>query len=522
MKKIYSILAIATILLATSCEKNYLNTDPTDRVSGTSIFSSAENSLSAINGIYRLLYSGNWGSGWQAENGGLPAFILAFDLMGEDHIMDGQGSGWFFEDYRFGIWGDYTHNAGRQYQLWNFFYTLVCNANYILANTDESGNPALEGDPAIAKYVIGQAYAVRSFAYMWLVQLYQQNNPSLPGVPLYNEPTVAGTEGKGRGTVQNVYDQANSDIDKAIELLEASGVAQKHKSHIDKYVAYGLKARHALVQHDYATALSAAQKAMQGASIASFSEIAHVNSNAVKNVLWGLAIQTDQAIGNWSIYAHMDADSKGTYSKARHLIGNWLYDQIPSTDARKGWWTAPLPEEEWGTAGTDQGSKRSWCQTKLVYISAAASTGDHILMRAEEMYLIAAEAACQLGQYSQAREYLNAVCSTRDSKYAERIAKFSDSSSYSDNTTAPVTTLMEEILLQRRIELWGELPRMFDLQRLHLGYDRNWTGTNHTQTIQSVNTSAGSPAFILWIPQSEFDGNANMDAERDQNPSQKS
>src|SRR5690606_40269460 len=110
-------------------------------------------------------------------------------------------------------------------------------------------------------------------------------DPSKPGVPLYTEPTVAGTQGKPRGTVQDVYNQANSDINKAIELLENSNVAQRHKSHIDKYVAYGLKARHALVQKDYPTALAAAQKALESpATIVPFNNVRTVNNNGVANV----------------------------------------------------------------------------------------------------------------------------------------------------------------------------------------------------------------------------------------------
>lgn len=81
---------------------------------------------------------------------------------------------------------------------------------------------------------------------------------------------------------------------------------------------------------------------------------------------------------------------------------------------------------------------------------------------------------------------------------------------------------MDEILFQRRVELWSEVPRLHVLQRLGLGFNRNFDGSNHTGKIQSVNTNPASPAFILWIPQSEFDGNENMDAATDQNPDQKS
>ncbi|MDD3724473.1 MAG: hypothetical protein PHV83_02970 [Bacteroidales bacterium] len=94
MKKILFIFSIIGLFLFNSCS-DMLDTDPTDKVSGTAIFSDAENSMTALNGIYRLMYSGNWGGGWNDENGGLPAFILVFDLMADDHIMDSGGSGWF-------------------------------------------------------------------------------------------------------------------------------------------------------------------------------------------------------------------------------------------------------------------------------------------------------------------------------------------------------------------------------------------------------------------------------------------
>ena len=518
MKKIFAIISVLALFTLAGCKNDFLETAPTDRVSGPTIFSDSENAMASVNGLIRLLYVGGWGSSWGAENGGLPAYILVQDIKGEDHVMDGSGSGWFFYDYAYDTFGDWSSNAGHQYQMWNFFYTLISNANYIIANEE------MEGDENYKNYVLGQAYAIRSFCYMWLIQTYQQNGAvfgtSLPGVPIYTGPTVAGSEGMGRGTVKDVYDLANSDIDTAIDYLGKTNVKQQHKSHISLAVAYGLKARHALVQHDYATALSAAEKALEGQKIGSWADIEVVNDISKSNVMWGLAIQTDQAMGNYDIYNHMDADCLSTYSKARHLISNWLYDEIPDTDVRKDWWTAPLPSDQWGTAGTGNGSKRSWCQTKLVYINASASTGDHILMRTEEMYLIAAEAACETGDYAKARRYVSAVGSARDTDYEARLASKSDDKTLNPNTVGPILTLMDEIFFQRRVELWSENPRLFDLQRRGLAFDRAWNGTNHTRTVSAYTSKPGSANFILWIPQSEFDGNENMDLERDQNPEQ--
>jgi len=112
------------------------------------------------------------------------------------------------------------------------------------------------------------------------------------------------------------------------------------------------------------------------------------------------------------------------------------------------------------------------------------------------------------------------VGSQRDSEYATRLANFQDSKSYNASTTGSLTTLMDEILFQRRVELWSEVPRLHDLQRLGLGFNRNFDGSNHTLKLTSINTNPKSPAFILWIPQAEFDGNENMDPNTDQNPPQ--
>ena len=158
-----------------------------------------------------------------------------------------------------------------------------------------------------------------------------------------------------------------------------------------------------------------------------------------------------------------------------------------------------------------------YCQVKFKFANVTSRTGDYIYMRGEEMVLIAAEAECHLGHYAEARKLISQLGSVRDSNYAVRLAKFSDSNSYNQNTVAPLQTLMDEILFQRRVELWGEVGRIFDLQRLKLGFDRDYSGSNHTELVKNVDTNAGSNAFIMTLPQSEIDGNANINAS-DQNP----
>src|SRR5690606_8693057 len=90
----------------------------------------------------------------------------------------------------------------------------------------------------------GQALAIRANSYYYLVNFFQQTykgNENKPGVPLYTEPT---SEGKGRGTVQEVYNQIIADLTEAETLLE--GAPRLHKSHINQKTVQGIRARVAL------------------------------------------------------------------------------------------------------------------------------------------------------------------------------------------------------------------------------------------------------------------------------------
>ena len=129
-------------------------------------------------------------------------------------------------------------------------------------------------------------------------------------------------------------------------------------------------------------------------------------------------------------------------------------------------------------------------------------------MRVEEMYLTAAEAACMLGYESDAKTDLAAVMSKRVPGYSTTKTGTAMGTTSSQRTGS----LREEIIDQRRIELWGEYGRIWDLRRLHQGFRRTaamgWPsdallGTRPTDNPESY-------MWVLTIPQSEFDGNASL------------
>lgn len=525
MKKILSFIAGVAIMVSFSaCSEDFLVTNPTDSTSGTTIFKDDASALVALNGIYRSMYISGWSAGNTHQNFGNLSTILFADLMGEDMVQNEQGNGWFWFDYTFDVRSRYTSKNWRSYATWNYYYSLICNANYIIAQKDNIG-----GDKNKVKYIVAGAYAIRAYSYFYLIQTFQQTykgHENLPGVPVYTEPTTSTSEGKPRGTVQDVYTLINADLDESIKLFEESGVAQMDKSHIDLYVANGLKAKVALVQQNWQAAATAAAKARTkpGLTLMPKDDVTKGNNLVtLGGVMWGAKIIADQATVYASFFSHMDPTAGMYGGGSRKCISSWLYGQIPATDVRKALWNGKLAKDE------TSGPNVSYCQFKFLFSDKSAYLGDYIFMRAEEMLLTEAEAKCQLGQYTEARNLLTQLGAVRDpDNYATRLATFPDSKTltkdeYGTTSAAVPVTLLDEILLQRRIELWGEVGRIYDLQRLGVGFTRKFTGTNHKTAAQlsKFSDAERTPAFkefILTLPQSEFDGNKSLNQQTDQNP----
>lgn len=138
-------------------------------------------------------------------------------------------------------------------------------------------------------------------------------------------------------------------------------------------------------------------------------------------------------------------------------------------------------------------------------IAGSTSVGDVPHMRVAEMYLIEAEARSRVGTSTEtttAQSVLYILAKNRDKDYV-----------LSTNTGAALT---EEILVQRRVELWGEGFRFLDLKRLNLPLDR--TNSNHTVALaQTLSEPAGDARWQWLIPQDEINTNPEIGASG-QNP----
>ena len=465
---------------------------------------------SAMNDLYRMLRTAGWSSTGNIHQAfGILAHTLAAEVMGDDMIMGAQGSGWFWFDAAYNVKSRYTSTAWRSFDLWNTYYTCIAEANIIISQKNN-----ITGSTDLVNYYVGQAYALRAYSYFMLSQWFARTykgHESDPCVPLFTGTVFNGSTGQPRATVTQVYAQIDSDIQQAVNLLK--NTTQLSPSHIGYAVALGLRSRIYLVEEKWNNAYIAARDAItaaeaQGKGILEVSDFNGLNDATKGNVMWGAEIPNAQSGQYAAFFTHMDVSgSMTTYAqRAPKQISTWLYDKMSATDARRAWWD---PSSSYSTGG--------YVTQKFKMREGVIGAGDYIYMRVEEMYLNAAEAlAHRGGMDTNARNCLNQLMAKRDPNY---------NCTKSGNALGGLTndetgSLLEEILLQRRIELWGEDGRIYTIRRLHQGFKRNsedgWPNVLLLNS-RSLQDPESYP-WVLTIPMTEFEGNPNMNFNDDQNP----
>lgn len=491
MKKIiFNILLVAgVLLLPQSCSEDFLEVSPTQSVSEADVFATTGNAWAAINGIHRLLYQ----QGGGMDRAGQSAQMIHNDFMGEDVVPHAWQ--WFVRSSR---WMEHDNeNGGHIWHRWRFYYQVISNANMVIHNIEGAEGPVRDRE-----FILGQALAYRAWAHHNLVQFYghrydwtSKPNNQL-GVPYMDEPTQ---EGRPRNTVEEVYARVMDDFGQAIALLEGKAVTwdtNTPKSHITANIARGLKARAALTMGEWSLAASLANQARQGQVLMSHAHVLDGFSNMDNpEFIWACHVPEDQTTYFHSFYAFMSYNFSSTNIRSSpKAINSLLYAMIPDSDIRKELWAETAAEaRERGLPGNF--TAVNYHSFKFRAAGSGDSRGDVPYMRTAELILIEAEGLARAGQHGQAAQVLYELVSARDPEYT-----------LSTNTGQ---ALIDEIMVQRRIELWGEGHRWLDLKRLNLPLDR--TGTNYNPAVVILmEYPAGGPMWVSLIPRAELDTNEHM------------
>lgn len=520
MKTISKLLLILLVFTA-ACEDSFLETSPTNQVSPAAALSSPENMMVALNGVHRQMYgqSGLEIGGSSYSYAGEGYIIPWLEFPASDALHSTSGNGWFRAHLQ---WIVHTNTTSSNLQwIWYHYYHIIGNVNNIIN--------AAEGmtEDATLSNVLGQAKAYRAWAHFRLVRLFAMNynlgNPDTElGIPLMLA-TKPPYEGQERATVKAVYEQIVKDIEESIVHFNTAS-KRADKSHINSNVAKGIAARVYLTMGDWTNAAKYAKEARDGYS--PMSETQYKSGfNSVDNPEWMWAgdIVPDQTTYYRAWFYYIGTNFNGSQNRGNpKFINHKLYHMISDTDYRKDMWLEKAPNSVVGWANdpnyetstafnaarseiidnhgiTSRFKTYPYMSVKFKNANAATIDPDDVLyMRASEMYLIEAEALARDNKPSDAAQALYDLVSKRDNAYVKSL-KTGDA-------------LIEEIKLHKRIELWGEGHRWFDMVRYDEALDRTGTGASSSlylkgfkQDKPSVNVN-----WIFRIPQKEIDANGKM------------
>jgi hypothetical protein len=495
----FLIAVLAGVIMITSCSDDYLDADNTGNLNSDRASELATNDPESLNaylrGVWAFMVAYNIGGGDAHDDFSFMSVLHSTDMMCEDIVM--MSIHWFNYDYDL---DNRMYNYRRTNMDWRVFYTMVAKANEIIGFFPE------EPASASSKGLLGQGYAIRGMAYYYLIQIFQNPtgedglpNLAAPGIPLLYCDVDGLSEDeqvrrKGRNTVADVYAQIESDLTNAVKYL-GGGYERPAKIFINADVANGLLARYYLLSQQWAKAAEAAGKAHGRYSIMGESGL-HDGFMDIENGewMWGFDHSTETQTAYASFFSHISNIAPG-YAGIGYSprgIDARLYSQIPSGDYRKALFNGPDGSASAPTAA----ARRPYASLK--FGDKGDWTMDYVYMRAAEMVLIEAEAYAHLGREADAANTLKKLMVNRDPGWSR------------------TSVTVDDIHLQRRIELWGEGFGYFDLKRLNKGIDRNYEGSNHTTGYKHV-VPAQDVKWTYQIPIGEMQENKQISSD-EQNP----
>lgn len=534
------------LMLGTGCSDSWLQTEPTDQASNETILSSTENAKKAINGLCKLMTMQH-GAYWDyfANNGEGTVIQYYLEYPGRDFNYPLMSPGWsvIFNN-------KYTQNVTSGYCAypWYYYYSIVGNANTIIANIDNA-----EGEQNEKDYIKAGALTFRAYAFLRLSQIYcdswkESNNGATEGIVLRLDESTGDLP---LSTLAQTYEQIYSDLEKAISLFKSNSNITRDSfydgssvtCYPDLNVASAILARAALSKNDYQTALDNAHAAREGRDLMSNADYKGGFFKSNSEWIWGTFNDAQETLYYGAFLVTFARN--GYYATKNHYhvcVARDYIDAIADSDIRKGLFLHQgtfLPEgktindvldtetssqvgmftededgdEAYNKAETyikenfpDMSATPYNAYTSLKYAcEGMPGIGSIPLIRSSEMLLIEAEA--------------NYFLHTNNPTLAQNsLIALNKTSGRDPNYTCNLTgeQLFEEIAKYRRLELWGEGHSWLDCKRWGIpvvrktfteggNYDASVSGTFGYVNGECIKT------FWKWsIPVGETDLNGSI------------
>jgi hypothetical protein len=453
--RIFTLVLGLSLSLATQSCKDFLDVAPQGQQTTDNYYTTADECKAAVMGCYALADQDGW---WKIDR------TRMFGDAGSDDAWKGNaiaGDQREFGDFARFFWLPNNEWFDNRY---THIYQSIGNCNAALV-----GIAKAPIDPTVQQQLIGEVKFLRAYNYFELVKGYG-------GVPLVLTP-VSPSESMaiGRASAAECYAQIVKDLQEAAAALPEKGArASADKGRATKGAANAYLAKAYLYTEQWALAQQAAETVINSGQY---------NLNDSFSNVWSVSNPN----GNESIF-ELNYNSNQTFGLGTALTvvmrsradGGWGFntpssnlEQAFGNDPRRQWTiikqgdnvgakTASFDYSNYDTKPTENESGRISRKMFLALADRPANELDHsplnrIELRYADLLLMHAEASNKLGQDAKALTSLNLVRAR-----ANRL---------SPGTVLPRTStgaqLLNDIWLERRLELAMEGHRYYDLVRQH-------------------------------------------------------
>lgn len=494
MKKIF--FALTTLLLTfASCS---MDLTPEGEIRDDEALSNVKDCEAFTNGLYAMMRSVTTGD-----------YVVLSDIQLDDfHAVIGNGNR-RMDFYN----GSFNPATGEIASYYSAFYSVIAQTNFFLEEAEKvMKNVTAEGDSARMNQYMGVAHFIRAYCYNCLADKF---------CPSY----------------KNTSDLDAADLGLSLQTVYAP------TSDNSKYPARSsMRATYALILSDLAQALEDIASAEEHIDIAIGPNSNYINSNTVKALLArvNLAMGNDAdafkyatdvidtklyTITERSAYKNVWTEDKGT-EVIWQVQSDFTYhgsatgvafasnttnsDYVPTNDCIELFdendirWTVWFEEVAVSNTGGNAQMFRfmKYPGNSELYASTAGSNFINKAkpFRSPELYLIAAEAAFNMNEETDANYYLTQLKTARITRYAGR--------------SLTGAALLAAIQDERHRELMGEGFRLADLKRWNLGFTRGdvWDNSDNVivSNFKNLHYDADDHRLVWPIPQHEIDANPKV------------
>ena len=468
--KNYSIIivTICTFLIP-SCKKKELELFPYNQIETTQAFNTENDANLALNGVYfGLRASGSYYQG-------------IWNIIGEvtsDNVIISQAGRLSQQIYH-----NWQYNGDNTYGLFAGGYTIIRRANAIIENIDKVPGSST----AFINNVKGQALACRAMTYFDMARVYSKS-PLNATASDSTVPYITTTDPSiqpAKEPISGFYTKLINDLTTAGNLINASnGVARFHKASVN-----GILSKVYLYKGEWVNCIAAADAALGSTpvlpNIATFPLIWTDGTESgvlfkIKNTL----VDNSNTLGV-NYYQPVGGGIRSEY------VVDYAFRQL--------FLPADVRTSTYIQTSIYNGVNQNHVVKYAGKTSFPVGVLDAKVLRTAEVLLNRAEAHYRNSNQIAALADLNLLKSNRITGYI--------------NASLSGQALLDEILLQRRLELAFEGDRFWDLKRRNVPVQRSTfgdraDGTGTTYIFPTL--AAGDFKFNFPIPQSEINFNKSL------------